>query len=413
MGKLLADKVYEVANVRGPGHHADAALDCLVAMGDPRVPDLLTADLLHRPKTLASSALASDICSGEYGTGLIGFDQGLLDEIRRVLRTSSVAPPGPHILQQRVLPEGTMTQKTLTDILTLLASWGTRASPAVPEIMNMLPHAAFGAKVLVAIGDPGPAAVAGIRAPAESDTGHLSTRLTAAGALHDLSAETGPLLVAIRDYLDRESEDEIGVHLKMTAARAARAAQTIDDPPEWLVPALEATLSANSENKRLEAEIRRALCRFTGCQDWPICCCRRPGLTAPVGGYAALEAASDAGRSAESLIPDLSKMLDNAVFCPHASKAIMSAGLGDVDLATLAGHLVRAVGAALGSNHRHALDLLREIWLRDQTAVSRGMRSQLHDLAERPTRIIRHGRKDEALCKMIRSFLEEIEREDR
>jgi hypothetical protein len=137
------------------------------------------------------------------------------------------------------------------------------------------------------------------------------------------------------------------------------------------------------------------------------------GLGGPVGGYAVLEAACELGPAAGPLIPELAKFLTAPVFCPHAAEAILRAGTGGLSLSTLAGHLVTAAGADGGHNHRRALDLLREIRLLDQAAVSPDMRERLRDLAERPARVICSGsyddviREDEALRRMIRDFLEE------
>jgi hypothetical protein len=137
-------------------------------------------------------------------------------------------------------------------------------------------------------------------------------------------------------------------------------------------------------------------------------------LGGPVGGYEILMAACDLGPAAAPLIPELAKFLDAPVFCPHAAEAILRAGLGDLSLSTLAGHLVTAVGADGGRNHTRALDLLREIRLLGQDAISPDMRERLRDLAERPARVICSGtnddiiREDEALRRLIRDFLEEI-----
>lgn len=399
----VADEVFKVASARGPGVTADTALDCLFAMGDPRAPDLLATNLLNRPRTLASNALASSM-SPRKGDELIRFHEGLLGAIRKLLRTNSVAPPDLYVLPPPTLPEGTRTHRMLKDALALLASWGPQASPAIPEITNMLSHTASSAEVLVAIGDPGQAAITGVRELADSSNRDLQTRLTATRALHDMTGETGPLLAATGYTLDKDRGSEVGMQAKITAARGALV---IDNPPEWLVPALKATLSASQTNNQLRAEISRGLCRLTG--DVSVLAdilLPSPILHGPVGGYTVLEAVSDCGISAAPLIPAVAKFLDSEVYCPHAVQAIMSVGLGDLDLGLLAGHLVSTLGSALGHNHQFALNLLRQIRVRDPDAISSGMLLRLHGLAHRPGRVLSDARKDRALCDMICSFLE-------
>lgn len=211
-------------------------------------------------------------------------------------------------------------------------------------------------------------------------------------------------MAAIRDSLD--GDHKWGV--------AARAAQSIDNPPEWLVPALEAAHTANS----LDHEITRTLCWFTGNVSVLSDSLRQssPRIPGPDGGYTVLDAAHDAGFAAEPLIPELAKFLDDAVFCPLAARAIMGAGLGNIDLPTLADHLVTAVSSERGRNHHLALDLLRRIRLCDQAAISPDMLERLQSLAKRPKRIMcskisgssSHIREEKTLHKMICNFLNEL-----
>lgn len=84
------------------------------------------------------------------------------------------------------------------DILTLLASWGSRAAPAVPQIICMLPYAKFAAEVLAAIQDVGQSTTANITIMADSNNDDLWARVVAANALHKLSGQTEPLLAAIK-----------------------------------------------------------------------------------------------------------------------------------------------------------------------------------------------------------------------
>lgn len=114
--------------------------------------------------------------------------------------------------------------------------------------------------------------------------------------------------------------------------------------------------------------------------------------------------------AAEPIIPELAKRLDDDVCCPHAAKVIMSAGPGGLGLAALADHLAAGVDADMEPNHRRALDLLREIRLRNRVAISPDILARLRDLVERPVCVTcGYIRTDEALREMIRNFLEENE----
>jgi hypothetical protein len=234
-------------------------------------------------------------------------------------------------------------------------------------------------------------------------------RIHAADVLRDLTGDAIPLLAAIGDGLSGQRGRD----------HAARAARSIEDPPGWLVPALEAVLAASGENQRTRAEVAWTLSRLAPdgaavMQAVSELLLVSPyGRGGPAGGYAVLEAARELGPAAAPLVPELARFLPAPIFCPIAAEAILHAGLGGISLSALADHLVTAVGADGGHNHKRALDMLREIRLLDQAAVSPTMLGRLRDLAGRPARVICSGteddiiRADETLRRMIRSFLQE------
>ena len=355
--RALADALFAAADTRQPDLAANDALACLLDLGDPEAPGLLACDLRHRAEVLATGCIAES----SRPWMAVDFDPGLLDAIRGVLGdhddTDALMPGRPRHARRNAI----------ACLLGLLASWGPAAAVAAPEIIAVLPAApAAAARALAAVAGPLPEAARALRAAADSTANGTAQRILVAGTLHDLTGETGPLLAAIRDGLGQPREVPF----------AARAARSIQDPPPWLIPALEAALAASGKNQSARGEVSRTLCQFAADKADVVPALGEllaPGhgvLGGPAGGYAALEAACDLGPAARPLIPALTPFLAHPAFCPPAAEAILRAGLGGVSLATLASHLVTAVGADGGRRHEHALDLLRKIQSRDQQAVS-------------------------------------------
>jgi hypothetical protein len=397
--RALADALFAAADTRQPDLTANDALACLFDLGDPRAPGLLARDLRHRAEVLATGSIAES----SRPWMALGFDPGLLDAIRGVLGNR-------HDDAGALLPgrPGHTSRNALTGLLDLLASWGPAAAPATPEIIAVLPVATVAAaRALAAVAGPVPEALGPLRAAADATGDRAVHRILAADTLRDLTGDTGPLLAAIRDGLGQPRE----------VTFAARAARSIEDPPRWLIAALEAARALSGKNQSARGEVARTLCQFADDKADVVAALAellRPGhgvLGGPAGGYAVLEAARDLGPAARPLIPVLTPFLADPAFCPPTVEAILRAGLGGVSLGTLAGHLVTAAGADGGRHHEHALDLLREIQGIDPEAVSPAMLRQLRDVAERPARVIRSGladnviRQDEALRALIRDFL--------
>ena len=400
----LADALFAAADTRQPDLTANDALACLFALGDPRAPALLARDLRDRAEVLATGS----IVESRRPWMALRFDPGLLDAIRRVL--------GHHDDAGGLLPGRPCHTKrdAVIGLVDLLASWGPAAAPATPEIIAVLPVAkAAAGRALVAVAGPLPEAARALRAAAHATGDGAIHRILIAGTLRDLAGDNEPLLAAIRD----------GLSEPRAVPFAARAARSIEDPPRWLIAALETALASSGENQSARGEVARTLCQFAADKSDAVPTLTellRPGhgaLGGPAGGFAVLEAARDLGPAARPLIPVLTPFLADPTFCPLAADAILRAGLGGVSLGTLAGHLVTAAGAD-GRRHEQALDLLREIQGLDQEAVSPAMLRQLRDVAERPARVIRSGnadnviRQDEALRALIRDFLGARSRRD-
>jgi hypothetical protein len=395
--RALADALFAAADTRESDLTANDALACLFALGDPRAPGLLARDLRHRAEVLATGS----IVESRRPWMALRFDPCLLDAIRRVL--------GHHDDAGALLPgrPGHTKRNAVIGLVDLLASWGPAAAPATPEIIAVLPVAkAAAGRALVAVAGPVPAAVRALRAAAQATGDGAIHRILIAGTLRDLTGDTGPLLAAIRD----------GLSEPRAVPFAARAARSIEEPPRWLIAALETALAADGNTQSAQGEVARTLCQFAADKADVVPILSellrpQPGvLGGPAGGYAVLEAARDLGPAARPLIPVLTPFLADPACCPLAADAILRAGLGGVSQGTLAGHLVTAAGAD-GRRHEHALDLLREIQGLDQEAVSPAMLEQLRDVAERPARVINSGnadniiRQDEALRALIRDFL--------
>ena len=395
--RALADALFAAADTREPDLTANDALACLFALGDPRAPGLLARDLRHRAEVLATGS----IVESRRPWMALRFDPCLLDAIRRVLGHHDDAGP--------LLPGRPCHTKrnAVIGLVDLLASWGPAAAPATPEIIAVLPVAkAAAGRALVAVAGPVPEAVRALRAATHPTGNGAIHRTLIAGTLRDLTGDTGPLLAAIRD----------GLSEPRAVPFAARAARSIEDPPRWLIAALETALAADGNTQSVRGEVARTLCQFAADKADVVPTLtellrpRHGVLGGPAGGYAVLEAARDLGPAARPLIPVLTPFLADPAYCPLAAEAILRAGLGGVSLGTLAGHLVTAAGAD-GRRHEHALDLLREIQGLDREAVSPTMLEQLRDVAERPARVINSGnadniiRQDEALRALIRDFV--------
>jgi hypothetical protein len=311
----LADALFTAADVRDHDLKANDALACLFEIGDPRATGLLARDLPHRAELLASGGFSRPAVPGP----VVAFDQSLLNAIREVLgaggtRVGNLLPGRPAHVRHNALIR----------ILDLLASWGPTAALAAPEVTAVLSTVTVpAARALAAIVGPSPEAVGALRAAAAASDG-IMHRIHAADVLRDLTGDAIPLLAAIGDGLSGQRGRD----------HAARAARSIEDPPGWLVPALEAVLAASGENQRTRAEVAWTLSRLAPdgaavVQAVSELLLVSPyGRGGPAGGYAVLEAARELGPAAAPLVPELARFLPAPIFCPIAAEAILHAGLG-------------------------------------------------------------------------------------
>ncbi|GAA2369884.1 hypothetical protein [Streptomyces cuspidosporus] len=164
---------------------ADNALAALVDLGDPRAVPLLARDLPRRKEALEAAVGISPWSPRDEPS--LPFDPRLLDAARDLIRH----PDRRNYSAPRHL-------------CTLLASWGPRAAPALPELYSLLAKErqhAPGAVAAVAAGTEAAAEAADrLREAAEGASVH--DRMPTAEALHRLTGDTGQLIEALRPGLD-------------------------------------------------------------------------------------------------------------------------------------------------------------------------------------------------------------------
>ncbi|MGV9940488.1 hypothetical protein [Streptomyces sp. NPDC003401] len=227
----------------GDGDLADRALAVLVTAAPGPAAPLLAERLPQRPLALAEAAGARAL--GTTVSVPFPYDAALLDAVRRRL-----ADPG-------------AKGNELIHLALLLASWGRRAAPAVPELLDALPRIPLaGPTALAAVrppdGEPLTRTAEALRAAALD--GPVEGRLSAAHALHGLTGESGPLLGAIRAELTGD-----GRRLR----EAARLVTRLGEAAGELVPAMRDVLRERPEGRsspRLDAlaELAAALWDITG-----------------------------------------------------------------------------------------------------------------------------------------------------
>ncbi|WP_344563653.1 hypothetical protein [Streptomyces axinellae] len=193
-GRPAADAVLAVAAGETPGsggegddkEAADDALALLVALRDPRAVPLLARHLPHSRGAL-ETAVGTSPWSARRGV-VVPFDAALLAAARSLLRTPDRRNYG-----------------APRHLCALLAAWGPRAAPALPELYELLskePQHAPGAVAAVAAGTPDAEVAADrLRAAADRATSAYE-RMPAAVALRELTDESGLLVAAVRAGLD-------------------------------------------------------------------------------------------------------------------------------------------------------------------------------------------------------------------
>ncbi|MDX3568308.1 hypothetical protein [Streptomyces sp. ID05-47C] len=385
----LLDKVAEQAGAGAPalarlaagdGDLADRALAALVTAAPALAAPLLAERLPERPLALAAASGARAL--GTAVSAPFPYDAALLDAVRRRLAD----------------PESKGNEPI--HLALLLASWGRRAAPAIPELLDALPRIPLA----------GPTALAGVcpddGEPRTRTTEHLRAavlhgpdegRLSAARALHDLTGESGPLIAVIRAELAGT-----GRYLR----EAARLVTVLGETAGELVPALRTALADRPAFRSMpwldaHAELAAALWDITGDAATVV-----PVLEAviraddgPWTRWTAMRTARLAARlgsAARPLRPALEELL---VTPPHAPAAVLAllAALpeeelrGPLERSVLAGQVLdtaesgvdadgafealSALGrAALTDEHLHRIERLAQ---GDRRVVTAGIGNQI------------------------------------
>ncbi|USQ86785.1 hypothetical protein NFX46_25640 [Streptomyces phaeoluteigriseus] len=400
----LLDKVAEQAGAdasalarlaAGQGDLADRALAALVTAAPALAAPLLAERLPERPRALAAASGAR--AHGTVVSAPFPYDAALLDAVRRRLADPEAKGNEP------------------IHLALLLASWGRRAAPAVPELLDALPRIPLaGPTALTALcpddGEHRTATTEHLRAAALH--GPDEGRLSAARALHELTGETGPLLAAIRAELTGP-----GRRLR----EAARLVTALGDAAEELVPAIRAALADRPERRSIprldaEAELAAALWDITG-DDATAVAVLEAVIRADGGPWTrwtALRAAKLAvrlGPAARPLRPALEELLATPLHAPAAVLALL-AGLpeeelrGPLDRTVLAGQVLDAAESAVDADS--AFEALSEL---GRAALTDEHLHRIERLARGDRRVVTGGiadqiiRADEKLATRARETL--------
>ena len=308
---------------------ADEALACLARWNDPVVPGLLAHALADRPQTLDAVAgyrAEDDGVAAPFDPDLLGAIRRRIDEICDAAQEPSDSIGNPFIAV-RTGNEPALLAK-------ILASWGTRAQPAAPELTRLLGlKAVAAARALAAIRAQSPACLPALRNVAQSADGRdaVPARVAAAQALHTLTRETGPLLTAVRFGLTTPSKNpddrataadavgELSEHADLLAPLLLRALQGIPVPTPSL-PAHQARMA-----------LGRALWRLTARPDHAIAVLRDvldlageslTGWTVATAAEFVADHAAELGPQTRELIPGLEAALADPISTAAAARAL-------------------------------------------------------------------------------------------
>lgn len=372
------------ALAEGNGDLADRALAVLAVAAPERAAPLLARDLGGRPRALDAVAGFRAPAGGRFP-----FVPELLEAVReRLAAPDDLGPNEPAQLAR------------------LLASWGERAAAALPElraVLSRFPRAVPGAMAAVCPERKRERVAGWLREAAAM--GPAEGRLEAAGALHGLTGELGPLLDALAAALEDGG---------YTVREAARTAGELGPDAAELVPALRAALSGPGQERTVprldgDAEVAAALWRITGEADEAVRVL--DGVLAAVAeepwfrwtGVRAARAAALLGPAARPLRPRLERLLDDPVQAPAAVLALLATVPGDgpddggsgadcLDRTALAEAALES--AELDADPDTALEALRALGAR---ALSGEHIRRLTALAERDPRVVRSGLEHEVI----------------
>ncbi|MEU5399891.1 HEAT repeat domain-containing protein [Streptomyces sp. NPDC005963] len=351
------------------GELGDRALAVLARIAPEQAARLLARGLEDRSITLASVTGAR----GPRPGLLLPYAPELLNAIRISLSHLAAADEPP--------------SRAPVELVALLASWGTRAAAALPELTRAL--AAFPALVpsaLVAICPPNHTEEVAELLRGAARAGAVEDRCAAAEALWRLTGETDLLVVALQAAL---REGSPAAHLVETAGRLGAAAG-------GLVAELRSALTPAGGGRTVykmnaDLQIALALWRLTGDDDQPVRVLGAVLAEAAEGMWTrwpranAARAAAEIGPAARALTPALEALLSDPVQVPGAVLALQAVG-SPLDETRAAELLVTS--AELDADPMGALEALRAL---GPGALAPEVISRLTTLAEGDLRVVGSG----------------------
>ncbi|MGW6866147.1 hypothetical protein [Streptomyces sp. NPDC054901] len=361
---------------RNPDHdddHADRALAALVLVAPTQSAPLLAAGLGRRPRAL-------DAAAGFRSTENSAFPYSgdLLDAVRdRLARPEALSGNEPWQLTN------------------LLASWGSEAAPALPELCTALPHCPGQAA-------PAIASVAADCAPADRARAVTSLRavaaelgvLPAAKALHDLDGDIAPLLHCLEQDL-RRGTSQLREAAGMAGALGPRAAA--------LVPALREALTGTDGDTTpaldTETALAEALWRVTGDTDGVVAVLHSVFSRAeqnPWSRWSVVQAARTTallGPAGRPLAARLEAALNDPAQAPAAVLALTAVGEpASLDRTALAEAALRS--AEQDADPEGACDALKAL---GPDALTGDHERRLAALADGDARVVRSGVEDRVI----------------
>ncbi|MGW4204483.1 HEAT repeat domain-containing protein [Streptomyces sp. NPDC004726] len=348
------------------GELADRALEVLARLDPEQAAPLLARDLGDRSRTLAAIS------------GIPG------------LRTPAPVPYAPELLnairiQLTAIAGAERLEGAEPGRLTgLLASWGPRASAALPELTALFHRSPSRyARALAAVCPPEHRDRTAALLRRAADSGSAEDRYAAAEALRALTGETGPLVSALKEALGDEVRSGI-----------PSAAGSLGAEGAVLVPYLRSALTPLGVNRtepvmKTDAEIALALWRLTGEADETLTVLGGVMAEAADGMWmrwavrSSVRAAAELGPAARPLVPALETLLSRPEHAPTAIlalHAIADAPKGAADMLLTA--------AELDTDSSTALEALRAIGVE---GLSADETDRLRALAERDLRVVTSG----------------------
>ncbi|WP_189263422.1 hypothetical protein [Streptomyces fuscichromogenes] len=391
-----------LALAQGDGDPADEALAALVCLGAPEAAGLLARHLADRPRALQA---AYRLATGETRTPSPGdtageettplpYDPDLLDAIRVRLAAEPSRERG------SVFGGGLAATNEPVYLGGLLAAWGRTARAALPELLAALPrHPLPVSRALAEVADPRADAHVIEALRAQAGQGPAATRQAAAGALHSLTGDAGPLICVLSELLaERGNSLDHTVSAVASLGEAARPLlpllhTLLAEPPRSreTMPMIRAALGAAALVQELTGDERAVL---------PVI---REGLAWASRAWGqetvkrAAEVARLLGPAAEPLLSDILPLLDDPELSPALVTVLTSVfpqadPLAGLARTTLADRVLAAAGP--GSYGRSASAVLTACAALGPTAFTGAQLDVIRDLADGDRRIVGAGLQD-------------------